>query len=163
MATPSLLKSITLGTLSGAMLLQACSSATLIQSVPEGAKVYFEDSYKGTTPLRHRDMKVSGSITDIKLEKEGYETLHAEIRKNGRAHAGAIVGGIFFWFPFIWTMGYEKLHTYELKPVAINNTTQDGKPEQSDKATQLRELKKLLDEGVITQEEFEQEKKKILK
>jgi len=31
-----------------------------------------------------------------------------------------------------------------------------------DKYEKLRELKKLLDEGIITQEEFEKEKKKIL-
>ena len=35
-------------------------------------------------------------------------------------------------------------------------------PEKKDKFAQLRELKALLDEGVLTQEEFDSEKKKIL-
>ena len=43
----------------------------------------------------------------------------------------------------------------------IQNTTASPKEEKS-KAEQLRELKALLDEGILTQEEFDAEKKVIL-
>ncbi len=62
-------------------------------------------------------------------------------------------------------MGYKPVRTYELSSLSETPTT-DAKPDESQtiisKADQLRELKKLLDEGIITHEEFEKEKKKIL-
>lgn len=58
-----------------------------------------------------------GSTTDIRLEKDGYETLNTTLSRNERADVGAIVGGIFFIFPFLWTMKYNLVHTYELRPM----------------------------------------------
>ena len=43
-----------------------------------------------------------------------------------------------------------------------NDGTEDQNSEQPDKYERLKKLKELLDEGVITQEEFDAEKKKIL-
>jgi hypothetical protein len=36
--------------------------------------------------------------------------------KDEEVDAGAIVGGLFLLFPFIWTMQYKPTHTYELTP-----------------------------------------------
>lgn len=66
-------------------------------------------------------------------------------------------------------MKYKPYHNYELIP--LNQEVMEADPLQSNdenktiivnKTEQLRELKKLLDEKIITQEEFEREKKKIL-
>lgn len=99
------------------VLFASCSSSTLIQSEPNGAKVYMNGEYKGTTPYSYTDTKIVGSSTQLRVEKEGYETLNTILTRNESADVGAIIGGIFFLFPFLWTMKYNPVHIYELKPL----------------------------------------------
>jgi len=44
----------------------------------------------------------------------------------------------------------------------VDNQNVSNSPNKKDKVQQLLELKKLLDAGVLTKEEFDKEKKKIL-
>lgn len=152
--------------LAGSVLLTSCASTTMIQSNPSGAKIYLNGEPVGATPYAHRDTKIIGSTTAVKLEKEGYEPLNTSFSRNEQVDAGAIVGGIFFLVPFLWTMKYKPTHTYELTPSSGNEQpkikTQPQQNQTKSKADRLRELKRLLDEKVITQEEYEKEKKKIL-
>ena len=152
--------------LAGAILFTSCASRTLIQSNPIGARVYIDGESVGTTPYPHRDTKISMSTTTVQLKKEGYETLNTSFCRDERVDVGAIIGGLFVWIPFLWTMKYKPTHSYELIPNSNNNVTKKTKAIQQyqtkSKAERLRELKQLLDEKVITQEEFEKEKKKIL-
>jgi hypothetical protein len=104
-----------------AVLFAGCSSHTLIQSEPSGAKVYMNGEYKGVTPYSYSDTKIVGSSTSVRLELAGYETLHTVLDRNETVDVGAVVGGIFFIFPFLWTMRYNPVHTYELRP--LNNTS----------------------------------------
>jgi hypothetical protein len=138
----------------------------MIQSNPSGAKVYLNGEAVGTTPYTHQDTKTSGSTTTVKLEKEGYEPLNTSFTRNEEVDAGAIIGGIFFLVPFFWTMRYKPMHTYELTPSAADVQPTIKRNQQlnqtQSKANRLRELKQILDEKVITQEEYEKEKKKIL-
>lgn len=113
--TKLLSKTISL-VLAGAILFASCSSTTLIQSSPSGAKVYLNGEYAGVTPYSHTDTKIVGSSTQVRLEKEGYETLNSAFSRNEDADVGAIIGGIFFLFPFLWTMKYKPVRTYELVP-----------------------------------------------
>lgn len=151
--------------LAGCILLASCSSKTLIQSNPSGAKVYLNGEAVGTTPYTHEDTKIVGSTTSVKLEKEGYEPFITSFSRNEKADVGAIIGGVFVLFPFLWTMKYKPERTYELiksgnvSTPAVKETSQ---AETKTKADKLRELKKLLDEKLITQEEYDSEKKKIL-
>ncbi|MBZ4189916.1 SHOCT domain-containing protein [Niabella beijingensis] len=48
------------------------------------------------------------------------------------------------------------------KQYAVNNPAEPLAPASSSKTDQLKELKKLLDDGTLTQKEFDAEKKKIL-
>ena len=109
-----------------AVLFASCSSATLIESNPSGAKVYMNGEYKGVTPYSYSDTKIVGSSTDVRLEKEGYETFNTVLSRNERADVGAIIGGVFFLFPFLWTMKYNPVHTYELRPSGTASLTQDS-------------------------------------
>jgi hypothetical protein len=147
------------------IFLTSCTSTTVIHSKPGGAKIYLNDEYAGTTPYTHSDTKIVGSTTTVKLEKEGYETLTSFISRNEEVDVGAIIGGIFFLFPFLWTMKYKPSRTYELKQ-SVDNPSQEittGTQDQSkSKADKLRELKQLFDENLITKEEYEKERKKIL-
>ncbi len=103
--------------LTASVLLSGCSSTTMIQSKPEGAKIYLNEELVGTTPYAHSDTRIVGSTTRLRLEKEGYETLNSSFTRNEEVDAGAIVGGIFLMFPYLWTMKYKPSHTYELVPL----------------------------------------------
>lgn len=100
-----------------AVLFASCSSTTLIESVPNGAKLYLNGEYAGVTPYNYTDTKIVGSTTMVRLEKEGYETLNAAFSRNESVDVGAIIGGLLVWVPFLWTMKYKPVHTYELKPI----------------------------------------------
>ncbi len=151
--------------LAGAMLFSSCGSSTMIQSSPGSAKLYLDGESVGITPYTHRDSKIVGSTTSVKLEKEGYETYNASFSRNEDADVGAIIGGIFFLFPFLWTMKYKPSRTYELVPIQGNNQSAistKANLNSNSKVNALRDLKNLLDEKVITQKEYEIEKAKIL-
>lgn len=152
--------------MSGLILFGSCASTTLIQSIPNEASLYIDDQSVGSTPYSYTDTKIMGSPTDIRIEKEGYEPFYTTIYRDEEVDVGAIIGGIFFLFPFLWTMGYKSTHTYELFPFGDQLDDEyfspgDDQP-SSDKVMRLRELKALLDEGILTQEEFDKEKAKIL-
>ncbi len=152
--------------LSGVMLLSGCASTTMIQSVPSGAKLYVDGETVGTTPYSYSDTKITGSSTLLRLEKEGYEVFNTSFSRNEEADVGAIIGGCFVWIPFLWTMKYKPTHTYELSPIIENNQPEETSVNENhhlkSKADRLRELKQLLDEKILTQEEYEKEKRKVL-
>lgn len=118
----------------------------------------------GETPYVYSDSRILGSSVSIKLEKEGYQPFMTNMTRNEEADLGAIVGGVFFLVPFLWTLKYKPTHTYELKPQgeAVPSGSSNVESVQKSPADKLRELKKLVDEGVITQAEFDKEKAKIL-
>jgi hypothetical protein len=121
--------------------------------------------FMGNTPYNYRDTKIVGSSAIVKLEKEGYNPLHTSFSRDEELDVGALIGGIFLFVPFLWIMKYKSFRTFELQPATSGaDTNYYSIPTGLDKnkADRLRELKKLLDEGIITKEEFEAEKKKIL-
>jgi len=79
------------------ILFTSCVSSTLIQSYPSGAKVYIDGEPTGVTPYWHTDSKITGSITNIDLVKEGYEPLYTSIRRTEQVNVGAILGGFLVW------------------------------------------------------------------
>ena len=107
---------ITAVLLSCVILFSGCASTTIINSSPNGAKLYVDGEPVGTTPYTYTDTKIVGSATPIRIVKEGYEDFNGVLKRNEEANVGAIIGGIFFLFPFLWTMDYKSTHTYELTP-----------------------------------------------
>jgi hypothetical protein len=101
-------------------ILSACSSTTLIHSVPPGAKVFVDDNYIGNAPIPYRDNKVSLSNTRFRLEKEGYDAFEIQVMKDEALHGGAILGGIFFLLPWFWVLKYNPERTYELKKSGVD-------------------------------------------
>lgn len=114
------------------------------------------------------------STTHLVLEKEGYEPFEALIVKDEDANVGAIVGGIFIWPVWLWAMKYYPERTYELMPLGYYDDIEyedtyyeeDHKKspsiDQETKFKLLRELKKLHDEGILTDDEYQKEKSRIL-
>ena len=153
--------------LSLSIILASCSSTTLIQSSPTGAKIYIDGEPAGNTPYSHSDTKIVGSTTSVKIVKEGYEPFITSFSRDEEVDVGAVIGGFFVMVPFLWTMKYKSSRTYELTPLneSLQGPTLDIPKSTSpvkSKAERLRELKALHDDGIITLEEFEAEKKKIL-
>lgn len=152
--------------LAGSVLLASCASTTMIQSVPSGAKVYIDGQPVGTTPYRHTDTKIVGSGTSVRLEKEGYETLNTGFSRDEQADVGAIIGGLFVLVPFLWTMKYNPTHTYELTPalgpVQQNAAKALATENINSKEYRLQQLKTLFEKELITKEEYDAQRKKIL-
>lgn len=153
--------------LAGAILISGCASTTMIQSSPDGAKLYLNGEPVGTTPYSHTDTKIVGSTNTVKLELQGYEPLNASFSRNEEVDAGAIIGGLLFIFPFLWTMKYKPFHNFELVPLSgvqtpVNNAIQQNQTVVKSKADRLRELKQLFDDKILTQEEYDKEKAKVL-
>jgi hypothetical protein len=86
----------------------------MLNTVPNGAKVYINDEYMGTTPYEYQDQKIMFTSNRLRLEKEGYKTLYTSFTRDEEVEIGAIVGGVFFIVPFLWTLKYKPTHTYEL-------------------------------------------------
>jgi len=103
--------------LCSAILFSSCASTTIINSSPSGAKLYVDGEPVGKTPYTHTDTKIVGSSTPIRLVMEGYEDFNGVLKRNEEANVGAIIGGFFLLFPFLWTMDYKTTHTYELIPL----------------------------------------------
>lgn len=150
--------------MAGLILFTSCVSTTMIQSEPSQAKVYLDGENVGTTPYPMTDTKIVGTCTTVRLVKDGYQDFDATICRNEEVDVGAIVGGILIWIPFLWTMKYKPAHNYELTPLApANNADKNSNVNgERTKAERIMEMKQLLDKGIITKEEFDAQKAKIL-
>jgi hypothetical protein len=93
-----------------------CTSSTIIQSQPSGAKVFIDGMSAGTTPYTMSDSKIVGSSSQIRLEYPGYQPLNTVISRNEEFDALACLGGVFVLVPFLWIMKYKPVHQYELAP-----------------------------------------------
>lgn len=150
--------------LAALILITSCVSTTVIQSSPSGAKLYLNGEPVGVTPYTHQDGKIVGSTTLVKLEKEGYESLNTSFTRDEEVDVGAVIGGIFFMFPFLWTMKYKPYRLYEMKPAegAEEEKYKNQLSQVKSKADMLREIKQLYDDGIISWDEYEKERKKVL-
>ncbi len=155
MLQPSPLLRIVSSILICAVLASSCASSTMIYASPEDAKIYIDGEPVGKTPYLHTDTKIVGSVTNVRLEKEGYEPFYTSFARNEAADVGAIIGGLFVWVPFLWTMKYKPTHTYEMIPLAVENISKT-------KVEKLLELRELFDKKIISQEEYEKQKERIL-
>lgn len=146
---------------------------TIIDTEPSGAHLYLNERYVGETPYRHVDDDIIFTENFVRLELDGYEPLVTSFSRDEDIETGAALAGFLLFLPWLWVFKYDESHIYTLEPVnpenlmpiPVDDPNQIVEPQSQsvyDKADQLRELKKLLDEGIITKDEFEIEKKKIL-
>ncbi|MCH8174646.1 MAG: PEGA domain-containing protein [Proteobacteria bacterium] len=99
----------------------ACSSTTVIRSSDPDARIYVNGEYLGTGRGVYSDQKVAFSRNDVEIRKEGCLPEHYSFRRNEEADVGAIIGGIFFTFPFLWITEYKPHHAYEFQCVETGN------------------------------------------
>ncbi len=152
--------------MAGILILSSCASTTMIQSVPDHATLYIDNEKVGETPYKYTDEEMIFHTVNIRLEKEGYEPYLGTFSRDEEVDIGPLIGGLCFCPVFLlWAMKYEPAHTYELEPLSTPDNAVEvpvGSNAIDQKADQLRQLKSLLDEGVITPEEYDREKAKIL-
>ncbi len=151
-------------------LISSCSSSTNIYTNPKGATVYLDGAKVGTTPYTMTDTKIIGTRTQVTFKKEGYEDLNVAIFRNEELDVAALIGGILVWVPLLWVQKYHAVHTYDLIPLT-DSPAMDGPKMRSapqttvptSKAARLKELKSLLEQDLITKEDYEREKARILR
>jgi hypothetical protein len=117
MKTFGIFKQVAILALASVLFLSGCTSMTMIQTVPTGAKVYLNDEFSGETPFALSDTKIIGATTSIRLEKSGYKSFTTFIQRSEEIDAGPVVCGFLFtpvWW--LWAMKYKPAHTYELVP-----------------------------------------------
>lgn len=154
--------------LAAIVILSGCASSTMIKSIPSGAKVFINGEPVGTTPYLHVDTHVTGMLINVDIIKEGYEPIYTSIRRIEEFNVGNFIGGFFIMPIWLWTMDYQPTHTYELVPTALLNNSQSEPATENSmsplrpKIDRLKELKQLLDEKVITENDYETQKQKIL-
>ena len=95
------------------MLLQvSCASKTVIRVSDPQAKIYVDGEYKGMGNVTHRDTKIIGSSTPIRIEKAGCQPQNHELTRDEKFAFWPCVGGVLVLFPFLWIMGYNAEHNY---------------------------------------------------
>lgn len=150
------------------VILSGCASSTMINSIPSGAKVFINGEPVGRTPYLHVDTRVSGMLLNVDIIKEGYEPIYTTIRRCEEFNVGNFIGGFFIWPIWLWTMDYQPTHTFELVPTALLNMPQNEPILENNlsplkpRLERLKELKQMYDEKLITEKEYENEKRKIL-
>ena len=96
----------------------ACSSATVIDSEPQGATVKLNGLLLGQTPVNYSDSKIIGATNHLEIILPGYKTIRTVLRKDEEVNVAAIIGAIFCLFPGLWAMGYRPYYKYQLEPGA---------------------------------------------
>jgi len=114
MHIPSKIRSLSCLMLAVVMTFPSCSSSVKITSSPSEADVYADGLYVGQTPMRHRDAKVSGTVLNVRLEKEGFEDLNTQISKDARVNVKALLFSGFV-IPLAWILGYPRSRHYVMK------------------------------------------------
>jgi hypothetical protein len=99
------------------LLLSSCTSITLIQTVPIGAKVYINEELKGETPYTLSDSKMFFESNSIRIEKSGYKPFQTVIPRSEEIDPVPAICGFFFLPAWLWAMKYKPVHLYELVPL----------------------------------------------
>ena len=101
--------------------LLSCSSTTTVRALDSGGsidrdvKIYLDGSFKGKGEVMHSDTKIVGSATSVSLKKENCRSARHQFSRSEQLAVGPLIGGIFFFVPFLWVMGYNPVHSYEFQ------------------------------------------------
>jgi len=138
----------------------------LIRAYPSDTEVTVNGEPLGKTPVEY-------VVPRARWPRDGYFHYHAERADyrpqdgsfTSKPAGGRITGGIFtlgILFMFKRPTALPEELEIILEPVAATSPDAKGSSIQQSPEQQIRRLEKLLDEGLITEEEFKRQRKKIL-
>lgn len=164
-------------------------NAKVIVSGHTNAKIEYNGVVRGTGEASFKVKRKEANQLSITVSQDGCPSQTTNFTKR-KFRGGTLVGSILGWtgaigsFPIPWgvivdgatgswwkpddsefgiTKQNYKNYYYTINYKNCDDSNDTSKPlKTTEKVEYLRELKKMLDEGVITQEEFEREKKKVL-
>lgn len=90
-----------------------CSSTTVIESSDPESRIYVNGEYLGTGQAVYSDQKVAFSKNRVEIRKDGCAPERHSFRRSEEADPGAIIGGLFLTFPFLWVTEYKPHRAYE--------------------------------------------------
>lgn len=83
----------------------SCASSTKITTSDPKARIYVDGEFYGQGEIIYSDTKFSGSITQLRIEKDGCEPLKTEFKRNEKVDPLAIVTGVLL-VPLLWIKKY---------------------------------------------------------
>jgi hypothetical protein len=151
------------------VLLLGCASSTYIRTVPTGAKVLEGETLKGVTPYFHYDRDPGPASRTFRITMDGYKEQTVNIKKT-EFYAHRLIAPPVIGLP--WTYGYPNEYVFvmeedkdykgpRVKKENIPLSANAGKTSDLN-VRKLEELKKLKDEGLLTEQEYEAKKKEVL-
>jgi len=169
-------------TTSCATIFSGTTQRVTIDSKPQGAEIVIEGESYGKTPAQIKVDRELEALLDeskeIQLRLDGYLEFGYEMEAYINPVAIINLFNLFGWAIDAATGAVTKYDNYYIfrlrpldklepekvqpSPVKPQEVKPDTQQQGEDKYDKLIRLKKLLDDGIITQEEYDKEKKKIL-
>ena len=127
-----------------------CASTTVLRTTPDNADVYIKGQKLGTTPYTYTDRKISGSSTLVTFKKEGYEDYLATLKRKGQLNVGALFGGLFLIYPYLWILSYDFEYSYDFNNISpFTESVPDYDLPEMDNPVKSPRVEKLLAQGNI--------------
>jgi Short C-terminal domain len=139
-----------------ATITRGSKDTLVINTTPAGASLELSNGLSGTSPASFKLPRKEALI--VKITKDGYESVEVNITPQVSGGGGAgMAGNILFGGLIGAAVDGGSGAMYDLKPNPVEVVllkTGDDEP-TAGMADRLRELKDLLDEGLISEEEYE--------
>ncbi len=100
----------------------ACTSTTVVNSRPQGARVFIDGAFVGEAPATHSETVTASTKNMVRLEMPGYKEAKGIIAAdqwNGAKVAGSVVCGLLSLVGFIgllWSTEYKPTYEFTMVP-----------------------------------------------
>ena len=148
------------------VVLSGCAEYAVVRSYPPGAKLYRDGQFEGLTPVTVRVPRSQFSEENfrIRLEHTGYEPLEGTLRT--QVCGGRIAGGVFtlgIVLLFKRPTCFSSPQNFALAPSADSTAAPDrASAPRPSVDERLERIKRMRDEGTITNEEYDRYRSEIL-
>jgi hypothetical protein len=143
----------------------SCAESTMVRSYPSGAKLYVNGTFRGLTPLGLTVPRSEfADEVRVRLEHDGYAPTEGMLRK--RTCGGRIVGGVFtlgIVLLFKRPTCFASPQDFALAPLPAQAGSGVPGAHKPTVAERLQRIQKWRDQGIITDEEYEHDRREILK